>query len=311
MFKSTKRKDMQNYLKFLALAIFLVSFGTITYAEEAAPTCAISTTDDGCKFWLINGYSILEKEKTTSNKMLLNDYRGYKTIDTYETFPTEVAISGNGLIGYASAPDTDSKMYNLYKYEKGIKTPKNKPFWQFWGEIIGLATDCNGSQVFVVLDTKKIEYRNNKGNFVLLREFAGTPTGVTLSGDGKTALITIDRSMIAKYTYDEDNDTYKNDGTIYTAKPLDIIVGAATDNNTDKIWILTRPEDGGYTKLREGSMGSDFSKIVYTFDQSNKPWYLALSGNGNVGYVALSFSWIYRFVWDSNKQTYFLDRIHY
>ncbi|MEI6056228.1 MAG: hypothetical protein WCR55_09245, partial [Lentisphaerota bacterium] len=114
-----------------------------------------------------------------------------------------------------------------------------------------------------------------------------------------------------RYLYDEANDTYKNDGSLYTVKPLDLVISVATDNSANKIWILTRPEDGGYTKLREGNTGSDFSKIIYTFDQTSKPRALALSGNGNVGYVALSFSWIYRFVYDSNRQSYFLDRIHY
>lgn len=302
---------MRYYLKLLTLLAVFALNGTASYAEEAVPACAISTTDDGCKFWLVNGYSILEKEKISSKKMLLNDYRGYKAIDTFESFPTETVISGNGLIGYASAPDIDGKMYNLYKYARGVRIPKDKPLWQFWGKVIGLSTNYNGDKVFVITDDKKVEYRDSKGNFVLLREFAGTPTGVVLSGDGKTALITVDKTTVVRYLYDEANDTYKNDGSFYTVKPLDVVISVATDNSANKIWILTRPEDGGYTKLREGNIGSDFSKIIYTFDQSSKPRALTLSGNGNVGYVALSFSWIYRFVYDSNRQSYFLDRIHY
>lgn len=302
---------MRNNLKALALILLFALIGTASYAQEAVPMCAISTTDDGCKFWLINGHSILEKEKISSNKMLLNDYRGYKTIDTFETFPTEVAISGDGLVGYASAPDVDGKMYNLYKYASGVRTPKNEPFWQFWGKVIGLATNYEGNKVIVVTNNKKVQYSDKAGNFILLREFAGNPTGVVLSGDGKTALITINDVAIVKYVYDEVNDTYKNDGTIYTAKPMDTVISVATNSTADKIWILTRPTDGGYTKLREGNAGSDFSKVIYTFDQSNKPWNMSLSGNGNAGYVALSFSWIYRFVWDANRQSYFLDRIHY
>lgn len=302
---------MRNYLKLLILLAAFVLIGTVLYAEEASPSCSISTTADGCKFWLVNGYSILEKEKISSKKMLLNDYRGYKAIDTFEIFPTETAISGNGLIGYASAPDIDGKMYNLYKYARGVRIPKDKPLWQFWGKVIGLSTNYDGDKAFVVTADKKVEYRDSKGNFVILREFAGTPTGVVLSGDGKTALITVDQTTVARYVYDESNDTYKNDGILYTAKPLDIIIGVASDKSADKIWILTRPEDGGYTKLREGNAGSDFSKIIYTFDQTSKPQALTLSENGNIGYVALSFSWIYRFVYDANRQTYFLDRIHY
>lgn len=302
---------MKNYLKLLSLAAAFTLTGIISYAEEAAPSCAISTTEDGCKFWLVNGYSILEKEKISSKKMLLNDYRGYKTIDTFDIFPTETAISGNGLIGYASVLDSDGKIYNLYKYARGARIPKDKPLWQFWGKIIGLATNYDGDKVFVVTANKKVEYRDAKGNFILLREFAGNPTGVALSGDGKTAFITVDKTTIEKYAYDESNDTYKNDGTLYTAKPLDIIVDVASDNSANKIWILTRPEDGGYTKLREGNMESDFSKVIYTFDQTSKPRALSLSGNGNIGYVALSFSWIYRFVYDPARQSYFLDRIHY
>jgi len=302
---------MRSYLKLFTLAI-LSFVCTGIYAEEVAKApSAISTTDDGCKIWLLNGCRILEKEKKSSKKMLLNDYRGYKTIDTFEMFPSQAAISGNGLIGYASAPDPDGKMFDLYKYARGVRTPQDKPLWQFWGKIIGLSTNYDGDKVIVVTADKKVQYRDKSGNFILLREFAGVPNGAVLTGDGKTALITVDHTTVVKYAYDDGNDTYKNSGTVYTAKPLDIVIGVASDANAGKIWIMTRHEDGGYTKLRQGSFGDDFSKIIYTFDPSNEPWSVTLSGDGNVGYVALSFSWIYRFVWDPSRSSCFVDRIHY
>jgi len=286
-----------------------------------AGRCEIATDFEGYKFMVLINKDVLLREKTLK-EMRLNDYKGYKKIDSFENeTPMNVTMSGNGAIAYVSTvvnssddaeEDEDngvtSVVSNVYRYEKGKRSP-SQPIWQTKGKINGLATNMNGGKLLVITESKQLVYRGNDGNFRTVRTCAGIPTSIAMSSDGNFAFVVTGKNQLNKYTYDSAKDTYDYDNKgLWVDK--DAVLGISANMDASKVWLITCKSHGWGYALMEGCKDGNFKKL-YQFDDTSYPWDVALSGNSMMAYIPLSFSYIYRFAYDPEAKCYVVYKLHY
>lgn len=309
-------------MKKIFFGIFLVSIiclFSVPATFAGVGKCIIATDLEGFKYMVLVGKQVLLREKTLK-EMRLNDYKGYKVVDSFDNeTPANVTMSGNGVIAYASTvvnnPDDNGEdddngvvNCNIYRYENGKRSP-SKPIWQAKGKINGLATNMNGGKLLVITESKKLVYRGKDGNFRTIRTCAGVPTSIAMSSDGNSVFVVTGKNQLNKYTYDSTNDTYEYDNKGLWDKQ-DAILGVSTNMDASKVWIITCKNYGWCYTLMEGSKVGNFKKL-YDFDDTSYPWNIALSGNGMMAYVPLSFTYIYRFSYDPEAKCYVVYRLHY
>lgn len=290
----------------------------ITFADVVRRH-VIATDFEGYKFMVLIGKQVLVREKTRK-EMRFNDYKGYRAADSFDNeTPVNVTMSGNGVIAYVATvvnnpdnngDDEDSIVVrsNVYRYENGKRSP-SKPIWQANGKINGLATNMDGGKLLVITESKKLVYRSKDGNFRTIRTCAGVPTSIAMSSDGNFVFVVTGRDQLNKYAYDSAKDTYEYDNKGLWNKS-DAILGVSTNMDSSKVWLVTCKEHGWGYALIEGSKEGGFKKL-YEFDDTSYPWDVALSGNGKMAYVPLSFSYIYRFAYDSEANCYVVYKLHY
>lgn len=301
---------------FLASIICLLTV-PVTFARTGK--CIIATDFDGYKFMVLIGKQVLVREKTLKETRL-NDYKGYKIADTFEDeTPINITMSGNGVVAYVStiadkdddneeSDNNGTEISNVYRYEKGKRSPE-QPIWQFNGKINGLATNMNGGKLLAITESKKLVYRSKDGNFRIIRTCAGVPTSIAMSTDGNFVFVVTGKNQLNKYSYDSTNDTYEYDNKGLWDKE-DAILGVSSNMDATKVWLVTCKPYGWKYALVEGNKEGDFRKL-YDFDDTSRPWNVALSGNSMMAYIPLNFSWIYRLTYDSEAKCYVVYKLHY
>ena len=88
-----------------------------------AGKCIIATDFEGYKFMVLIGNQVLVREKILK-EMHLNDYKGYTVVDSFDDeTPTNVTMSGNGVIAYVTTVVDEAGVNNVYRYENGKRFP--------------------------------------------------------------------------------------------------------------------------------------------------------------------------------------------